>query len=62
MNYHMTTEARQTAVRQLRLAHARHMQASDEHAKKGNTKEAMYWLGRACETHERLLDLGESAI
>lgn len=62
MNYHMTTEARQTAIRQLRLAHARHMQTADEHAKKGNTKEAMYWLGRACETHERLLALGESAI
>lgn len=62
MNYHMTAEARQTAIRHLRLAHARHMQAADEHAKKGNTAEAMYWLGRACETHQRLLDLGESAI
>ena len=47
---------------ELRLAHARHMQASDENAKKGKTSEAMYWLGRACETHERLLALGESAI
>lgn len=56
------TEARQTAIRQLRLAHARHMQAADENAKKGKTSEAMYWLGRACETHERLLALGESAI
>jgi hypothetical protein len=63
-NKHTTiaSEARQATIRQLRLAHARHMQTADEHAKKGNASEAMYWLGRACETHERLLALGESAI
>lgn len=63
-NKHTTiaSEARQNTIRQLRLAHARHMQAADDHAKKGNTEEAMYWLGRACDTHQRLLDLGEVAI
>jgi hypothetical protein len=62
MNYHMTTEARQTAVRHLRLAHARHMEAFDRFSKVGNMKEAGYWLMRASETHARLLDLGEVAI
>lgn len=65
MNYYYTSiasEERQTAIRQLRLAHARHMQAADEAEVMGKDEEAMYWLGRACDTHQRLLDLGESAI
>ncbi len=61
MNYEKN-EARQQAIRQLRLAHARHMQAFDDYLKEGNTEKAGYWLMRASETHQRLLDLGEVAI
>lgn len=49
-------------VRSLRLAHARHMEAFDRHAKAGNKAEAQYWLWRASETHQKLLDLGAVAI
>lgn len=49
-------------VRSLRLAHARHMASFDRHVKDGNTSEAQYWLWRASETHQKLLDLGAVAI
>lgn len=49
-------------VRLLRLAHARHMASFDLHAKDGNASEAQYWLWRASETHQKLLDLGAVAI
>ena len=49
-------------IRSLRLAHARHMANFDSHAKAGNTSEAQYWLWRAGETHQKLLDLGAVAI
>jgi hypothetical protein len=65
MNHYYTSiasEERQTAIRQLRLAHARHMQAADEAEVMGKDEEAMYWLWRASETHQKLLDLGEYAI
>lgn len=52
----------QETVRALRLAHARHMATFDRHAKAGNKAEAQYWLWRASETHQKLLDLGEVAI
>ncbi len=52
----------QETVRLLRLAHARHMATFDRHAKAGNKAEAQYWLWRASETHEKLLDLGAVAI
>jgi hypothetical protein len=55
-------EARQKEIRQLRLAHARHMEAFDRYSEAENFKEAHYWLTRASETHQRLLDLGEVAI
>lgn len=54
--------ARQSAIRQLRLAHARHMEAFDNYSKAGQTTSANYWLTRASETHQRLLGLGEVAI
>jgi hypothetical protein len=38
------------------------MATFDRHAKAGNKAEAQYWLWRASETHEKLLDLGEVAI
>lgn len=49
-------------IRLLRLAHARHMASFDRHAKAGNKAEAQYWLWRASETHQKLLDLGAVAI
>ena len=49
-------------IRLLRLAHARHMATFDRYAKAGNASEAKYWLGRASETHQKLLDLGAVAI
>jgi len=49
-------------VRHLRLAHARHLATFDRYAKTGNASEANYWLTRASDTHQRLLDLGEVAI
>jgi hypothetical protein len=55
-------EAHQQVVRNLRLAHARHMETFDRYIKEGNIEEAGYWLQRASETHQRLLDLGEVAI
>ena len=51
-----------TTIRLLRLAHARHMATFDRYAKAGNTSEASYWLWRASETHQKLLDLGAVAI
>jgi hypothetical protein len=38
------------------------MATFDRHAKAGNKAEAQYWLWRASETHEKLLDLGAVAI
>lgn len=49
-------------IRSLRLAHARHMATFDRYAKAGNASEAQYWLGRASDTHARLLALGAVAI
>jgi hypothetical protein len=63
MNYYYTSiasEERQTAIRHLRLAHARHMQAADEAEEMGKDEEASYWLGRALDSHQRLAALGET--
>jgi hypothetical protein len=49
-------------VRSLRLAHARYMTHFDNYINVENFKEAHYWLTRASEAHQRLLDLGEVAI
>ena len=62
MKYHMTTEARQKTIRHLRLAHARYMKHFDAYRKIGKASEANYWLGRASDAHQRLLDIGEVAI
>ena len=57
-----TQMTHQETVRSLRLAHARHMATFDRYAKAGNKAEAQYWLWRASEAHQKLLDLGEVAI
>lgn len=62
MKYHMTALARQKTIRHLRLAHARYMKYFDAYRKMGLASHANYWLGRASDAHQRLLDLGEVAI
>ena len=62
-NYTMNfekNEAHQNEVRNLRLAHARHMAFFDHHAEAENFKEAHYWMTRAVETRQRLTELGET--
>lgn len=59
MNYEKN-EAHEKAVRQLRLAHASHMQAFDDYLKDGNIEKAGYWLMRARDSHKRLAELGET--
>ena len=49
-------------IRSLRSALALHIKTSNRYAKAGNIAEAQYWLGRASETHQQLLDLGAVAI